>query len=102
MRQYIPTKHSKFGINLWMLTEEVSGYCYHFNVYRGKRFDQTPAGESQGSYVIMSLMRAADLLNKLYHAFCDSFLLLYHWLKRYFNIELTLQEHYAVTDQCQI
>lgn len=73
MRQYIPTKHSKFGIKFWMLTEAATGYLYHCTVYRGKRYDQTPAGVYHGSHVVQTLMRAANLLNKWYHIFCDSF-----------------------------
>ncbi|VDI78546.1 Hypothetical predicted protein [Mytilus galloprovincialis] len=86
LRQYIPTKHAKFGVKLWMLTEAVTGYCFHFNVYKGKRYDPTPAGELQGSYVVISLLRAACLLNKWYHVFCDSFFTSLSLAKRLLNL----------------
>ncbi|XP_033759094.1 piggyBac transposable element-derived protein 4-like [Pecten maximus] len=73
MTQYIPTKHCKFGIKLWMLVESVSGYIMHMSIYRGKRYDPTPAGQTQGSFVVFTLMEAADLLNKGYHLFTDGF-----------------------------
>ena len=69
-----------------MLTEAVTGYCFHFNVYKGKRYDPTPAGELQGSYVVISLLRAACLLNKWYHVFCDSFFTSLSLAKRLLNL----------------
>ncbi|CAC5402938.1 unnamed protein product [Mytilus coruscus] len=86
LRQYIPTKHAKFGVKLWMLTEAITGYCFHFNVYKGKIYDPTPARETQDSYVVTSLLRAAGLLNKWYHVFCDSFFTSLALAKRLLNL----------------
>ena len=73
MLQYIPSKSAKFGVKCWMLVEATSGYLYHMIVYRGKRFDPTPQGVCQGSYVVNRLLAAAGLLNKWYHIICDNF-----------------------------
>ncbi|XP_062579873.1 piggyBac transposable element-derived protein 4-like [Saccostrea cucullata] len=73
MLQYIPSKSAKFGVKLWMLVEAASGYIYNMRVYRVKRFDPTPRGTTQGSYVINMLLESSRLLNKWYHVVCDSF-----------------------------
>ena len=64
MLQYIPSKKSKFGIKFWILAESVTGYILRIIVYRGKRFDPTPAGQLQGSNVVMSLLRETNLSAK--------------------------------------
>ncbi|VDI01927.1 Hypothetical predicted protein, partial [Mytilus galloprovincialis] len=69
-----------------MLTEAITGYCFHFNVYKGKKYDPTPAGDTQGSNVVVSLLRAAGLLNKWYHVFCDSFFTSLALAKRLLNL----------------
>lgn len=52
MLQYIPTKAAKFGIKLWMLVESVTCYMFHTIVYRGRRYDPTLAGTTQGFHVV--------------------------------------------------
>ncbi|XP_033761258.1 piggyBac transposable element-derived protein 4-like [Pecten maximus] len=73
MRQYIPSKASKYGVKFWMLCEAATGYIMQMFVYRGKEFDPTPRGELQGTNVVHDLLSASELLNKGYHVFCDSF-----------------------------
>jgi len=73
MRQYIPSKAAKFGIKFWLLCESTSGYILHMSVYRGRNFDPVPAQQLQGTQVVVDLMSAANLLNRGYHVFCDSF-----------------------------
>ncbi|CAG2211267.1 unnamed protein product [Mytilus edulis] len=73
MRQYIPSKAAKFGIKFWMLCESATGYILQMSVYRGRHFDPVPAGQLQGTTVVMNLMSASNILNKGYHVFCDSF-----------------------------
>ena len=73
MRQYIPSKAAKFGIKFWMLCESTTGYILQMSVYRGKEFEPIPAGQLQGTQVVMDLMSSANLLNRGYHVFCDSF-----------------------------
>lgn len=73
MTQYIPTKHSKFGIKLWMLVEAVTGYIMRIIVYRGKQYDPTPVGRHQATDVVHKLLAESHLLYKNYHVYCDSF-----------------------------
>lgn len=73
MIQYIPSKAAKFGVKLWVLAESVTGYIVHLNVYKGKRYDPTPAGMLQGSYVVNSLLDSCHFFNKYYHVVTDSF-----------------------------
>lgn len=73
MRQYIPSKASKFGVKFWMLCESSSGYIMHMAIYRGRSFDPVPAGQLQGTQVVWNLLKATNLLHKGYHVFCDSF-----------------------------
>ncbi|CAC5409974.1 unnamed protein product [Mytilus coruscus] len=71
--QYIPSKAAKFGVKLWVLAEAVSGYIYQLNVYKGRQYDPTLQGMLQGAYVVNKLLDAAELFNKAYHLFTDSF-----------------------------
>lgn len=73
MRQYIPSKAAKFGIKFWMLCESATGFILQMSVYRGKEFELVPAGQLQGTQVVIDLMNSANLLNRGYHVFCDSF-----------------------------
>ncbi|VDI15392.1 Hypothetical predicted protein [Mytilus galloprovincialis] len=73
MRQYIPSKAAKFGIKFWMLCESATGYILQMSVYRGRHFDPVPAGQLQGTNVVVNLMSASNIPNKGYHVFCDSF-----------------------------
>ncbi|KAJ8319539.1 hypothetical protein KUTeg_002887 [Tegillarca granosa] len=73
MRQYIPSKAGKFRIKFWMLCESATSYILQMTVYRGRNFDPVPSGELQGTQVVTSLLSSANLLNKCYHVFCDSF-----------------------------
>ena len=73
MLQYIPSKKVKFGIKLWMLVEATTGYILHCIPYRGRLYDRAPAGQSLGGSVVLNLLRKANLLNKYYHVYCDSF-----------------------------
>ena len=73
MTQYIPTKHSKFGIKLWLLVEATTGYILQCIPYRGRRYDQAPPGEAFSNWIVRLLLSSANLLNKFYHVYCDSF-----------------------------
>ena len=72
MTQYIHTKASKFGIKMWLLVEEATGYVVHCIPYRGRLFDRAPAGRLFGLHIGGSLPSAADMLHKNYHVCCDS------------------------------
>ena len=58
MLQYIPSKAAKFGVKLWLIVESVSGYMLHTIVYRGKRYDRTPNGTTQGTHVVKTLLNS--------------------------------------------
>ena len=73
MVQYMPNKkHSRFGVKLWMIMESATKYCYQFFVYRGKKYDPSPAC-GQGYDVVMRLLRVSNLLNRAYHVVIDNF-----------------------------
>ncbi len=72
--QYLPNKkHAQWGIKLWQLAEASTGFILRFIVYRGKRLDPTPRGQTQGTQVVMSLMDGANVLDKNYHVVTDNF-----------------------------
>ena len=73
MLQYIPTKVAKYGVKFWVLAESATGYILHMECYLGRRFQPTPAGESQGTNVVMKLLNLCELLNKCYHIVTDNF-----------------------------
>ena len=45
----------------------------HMDCYLGKRFQPTPAGQSQGTNVVLKLLSLCGLENKYYHVVCDNF-----------------------------
>lgn len=73
MLQYIPSKHSKFGIKFWVLAESATGYIIRMTCYLGKKFQPVTSGACQGTTVVMDLLRESSLLGRGYHVFCDSF-----------------------------
>lgn len=73
MKQYIPTKKHKYGVKLWMLVESTTAYILNIDVYKGKKYDNSPIGIPFASYIVLNLLAAANLLQKAYHVFCDSF-----------------------------
>ncbi|CAG2204537.1 unnamed protein product [Mytilus edulis] len=87
MLQYIPSKSSKFGVKVWMLVEAVTGYIIHAIIYRGKTYDPTPPGLTQGSYVVNNLLERAGLLRKKYHVVCDSFFTSIALAKQLFQLD---------------
>ncbi|XP_071136695.1 piggyBac transposable element-derived protein 4-like [Mytilus edulis] len=87
MLQYIPSKSSKFGVKVWMLVEAVTGYIIHAIIYRGKTYDPTPPGLTQGSYVVNNLLERAGLLRKKYHVVCDSFFTYIALAKQLFQLD---------------
>ncbi|CAC5411670.1 unnamed protein product [Mytilus coruscus] len=62
MIQYIPSKAAKFGVKLWVLAESITGYIVHLNVYKGKRYDPTPARMLQGNENEAKFLRQGQLL----------------------------------------
>lgn len=74
MLQYIPSKRSRFGIKFWVLAEAVSGYILQLKIYLGKTFEPVlPAGTLQGTHVVNTLLKGANLLRKGHHVFTDNF-----------------------------
>lgn len=75
LRQYMPKKHHRWGVKLWMVCDAVSHYCMNFFVYRGARgADKEEIQEKGLSYfVVVKLLEMGNLLNKGYHIFIDNF-----------------------------
>ena len=90
LTQYIPSKGSKFGIKIWMLVEAATGYIIHFVPCKGRRHDPVPNGKQQGSYIVLKLLRAADLTGKWYHVFCDNIFTSIRLAVRLFNLNTYL------------
>ena len=72
MLQYIPSKHTRFGVKLWVLVEAASSYILRTICYRGGAYDPTHRDSCRAN-VVMSLLRGSNLLNHGYHVVCDSF-----------------------------
>ncbi|PJE77355.1 hypothetical protein CI610_03723 [invertebrate metagenome] len=56
------------------------------SVYRGRRYDPVPAGQTQGSSVVFELLEAAGLLNKGFHLITDSFFSSIDLARRLFQV----------------
>lgn len=81
MLQYIPSKHSKFGIKFWVLAEGATGYIIRMTCYLGKKFQPVTSGVCQGTAVVMDLLRESFLLGRGYHVFATVFSLPLNWPK---------------------
>jgi hypothetical protein len=66
-------QNTKFGVKFWVLAESATGYIIRMACYLGKKFQPVAAGTSQGTDVVMSLLRESSLFNKGFHVYCDSF-----------------------------
>lgn len=73
MLQYIPSKHSKFGVKFWVLAESATGYIVRMSCYLGKKFKPVTSGVCQETSVELDLLRESELLGRGYHVFCDNF-----------------------------
>jgi hypothetical protein len=73
--QYMPKKHHRFGIKLWMLCDAVTHYCMNFFVYRGAKGPEKQQIKEKGlAYtVVVRLLEYGNFLNKGYHIFVDNF-----------------------------
>ena len=70
IRQYLPSKPTKYGIKIWMQADSHNGYCNDFSVYLGKPKD----GNRQmglGRKVVEDL---TECLNGTFtHVYCDNY-----------------------------
>ena len=71
--QDMPNKrYSRFGIKKFELSDALTGYVLHVELYAGKDFPiQSDMGQAHS--VVMKLLREANVLNKSYHLFADNF-----------------------------
>lgn len=76
MLQYIPSKHSKFGVKFWVLAESATGYIVRMSCYLGKKFQPVTSGVCQETSVVLDLLRESELLGRGYHVFAIIFSLL--------------------------
>ena len=78
--QYMPKKPTKFGIKVWVLCEDQTGYCLQFEVYTSK-IDNAPE-QGLAYQVVFDLME--PYLNKEYHLYFDNF---YSTIKLFQDLE---------------
>ncbi|KAJ6639505.1 PiggyBac transposable element-derived protein 4, partial [Pseudolycoriella hygida] len=52
-KQYMPQKKKKRGAKIWSRSDAMSGYCYDFNIYKGK--EEGPAEGTLGERVVIKL-----------------------------------------------
>lgn len=64
MLQYIPLKHSKFVVKVWVLAESTTGYIVRISCYLGKKFKPVTSGVCQGTSVVLDLLRESELLGR--------------------------------------
>eukprot|EP00105_Crassostrea_gigas_P035780 XP_019919928.1 PREDICTED: uncharacterized protein LOC105320943 [Crassostrea gigas] len=71
LKQYISNKKARrWGIKLWVLSDSITGYTHHINVYKGRRNERhSPNG--QGYQAVMDLMEPR--FYKDHHVTYDSF-----------------------------
>lgn len=73
--QYIPKKHHRWGIKLWMLCDATTHYCINFFVYKGAKGTEKDLVSTKGLgfTVVTKLLEMGDFLNKGYHVYADNF-----------------------------
>uniref|UniRef100_A0A1X7SWL7 PiggyBac transposable element-derived protein domain-containing protein n=1 Tax=Amphimedon queenslandica TaxID=400682 RepID=A0A1X7SWL7_AMPQE len=69
LKQYMPTKHVRRGLKVWIRADAVSGFVSHVQVHVGK---DGSAEMGLGAQVIKKLTRT--YVKKKYHVICDFFL----------------------------
>ena len=68
LKQYMPKKPIKPGIQVWVLGDSSNGYFSRFDIYTGRREDREVG---LGAYVVKKLTE--DLKDKYHHVFFDNF-----------------------------
>lgn len=73
--QYMPKKHHRWGVKLWMLCDAVSHYCVSFFVYKGADGDYKTLVNRKGLgfSVVDTLLRQSNLYEKGHHVYIDNF-----------------------------
>lgn len=57
-KQYMPNKKTKRGGKIWTRSDAMTGYCYDFNIYKGK--EEVAAEGTLGERVVMKLCSTID------------------------------------------
>ncbi|KAG8269639.1 zinc finger protein [Homalodisca vitripennis] len=73
--QYMPKKHHRWGVKLWMLCEAASHYCVSLFVYQRAEgeYKSLITRRGLGFSVVDTLMKKANLYEKGYHIYIDNF-----------------------------
>ena len=69
LKQYLPSKPTKWGIKVWELCDSITGYCMDFNVYPGKNV--RPSEHGLGFDVVTKLMH--DYFGRFHKIYFDRF-----------------------------
>ncbi|XP_021354858.1 piggyBac transposable element-derived protein 4-like [Mizuhopecten yessoensis] len=57
-RQYLPAKPTKYGVKVWMSADSENGFANEFDVYTGKKGDETNARYGLTTRVVLNLTRS--------------------------------------------
>ncbi|XP_068113414.1 piggyBac transposable element-derived protein 4-like [Hyperolius riggenbachi] len=75
IKQYIPSKHTRYGVKMYKLCESTSGYTWSFRIYEGKDSQLEPPGcpdyIGTNGKVVWDLI--TPLLNNGYNLYLDNF-----------------------------
>ncbi|XP_068089438.1 piggyBac transposable element-derived protein 4-like [Hyperolius riggenbachi] len=89
IKQYIPSKRSRYGIKLYKLCESGSGYTFKLKIYEGKDSLIEPPGRPP--YMGTTERIVLDLLNPLlhqgYHLYVDNFYTSVPLFKHLFSVQ---------------
>ena len=94
MKQYLPKKPVKRGFKVWVCADSHDGYISQFECYTGKKGDTAEVG--LGRNVVIRLTQ--DLVGKKLPPLHGQ--LFFHpclYIKAYYSIKFTAQEHFVPT-----
>lgn len=72
-KQYIPSKRSRFGIKIFSIVDEATGFLLNSMIYVGKDNQILPDIKTFGYGGAIVLKLLEPYLNKFYHLYCDNY-----------------------------
>ena len=65
LKQYIPSKKSKYGIKCWLISDSRTGYVNTIDVYTGAKNNYTYNTKGEGYEVVMNLCKPFSNSNRI-------------------------------------